>query len=347
LLILPFHQQPEESLKHSGREPEDLNPCSAEKTKPSKLGATTKRERDNKDDKIFFIQEPVMKTIFILLNLLLISIASAQTTPQQQPDWVDTLNQPNPEDYVHYNTALKENYVNYVAPDGTKLIGFFVYDDKYTGKLPAVVVVHEWWGLNDYARMRARRLAELGYAAFAADIYGNGFETDNPDSAGMMAGKFRNDRKLMRERINAAVDVVEQHPQCDPERVAVMGYCFGGTVSLELARSGRDVDGVISFHGNLDTPNPADAKNIKCKVLVLHGADDPYVPKEQVEAFVKEMNDAGVDWKMQTYQNAVHGFTNPNNSRDNSTGLAYNELADRRSMEAMKTFLADVLKKEE
>ena len=193
-------------------------------------------------------------------------------------------------------------------------------------------------------RCGCRKLAELGYVAFAADIYGKGVHAASPQQAGALAGKFKNDQKLMRDRVNAALDVLRGSPLCDPKRVAAIGYCFGGTCVLELARSGADVAGVVSFHGGLSTANPADAKNIRGKVLVLHGADDPHVTPKEVEAFEEEMRNAGVDWQFVAYGGAVHAFTDPSAGNDNSKGAAYNAAADRRSWDAMKVFFAEIFK---
>lgn len=226
----------------------------------------------------------------------------------------------------------------------TALKGYLVYDPAVTGPRPGVLVVHEWWGLNDYARSRADQLARLGYVALAVDMYGNGATAGTPQEAGAMMTPLKNNRPLMRERINAALATLKAQPQTDPKRVAAIGYCFGGTTVLELARSGAELAGVVSFHGGLDTPTPADAKNIRCKVLAAHGADDPYVPTAQVQAFQDEMRNAGVDWELNYYGDSVHGFTNPQNGADKAKGVAYNEKADQRSWVAMKTFFAEIFK---
>jgi dienelactone hydrolase len=207
-----------------------------------------------------------------------------------------------------------------------------------------VLVVHEWWGLNDFAKDRARELAKEGYVAFAVDMYGKGTVTKDPKAAGELAGKLKGDRKLMRRRIVAGLNAAKANPCVDPSRVAAIGYCFGGTAVLELARSGADIAGVVSFHGGLDTPDPQDAKNIKCKVLVLTGADDKSVPASQVAAFEDEMRQAKVDYQVVIYGGAVHGFTNPANGDDPSKNVAYNEKADKRSWQAMKDFFGEALK---
>jgi dienelactone hydrolase len=236
---------------------------------------------------------------------------------------------------------LHTEVIEYKQGD-TTLKGYLAYDTAHTGKRPGVLVVLEWWGLNDYTRSRSDQLAKLGYIAFAVDMYGNGVATTDPKEAAALAGKLKNDRALMRERVKAGLDVLLKQTETDPKRVAAIGYCFGGTTVLELARSGADIAGVVSFHGGLDTPNPGDAKNIKCRVLVLHGADDPFEPTAQVLDFQKEMKDAKVNWQMNFYGGAVHGFTNPNNGSDPSKGVAYNKQADQRSWNEMKLFFAEI-----
>ena len=181
--------------------------------------------------------------------------------------------------------------------------------------------------------------------AFGADIYGKGIRPATPEAAGREAGKYRSDRKLLRARAQAGLAELRRQPLVDPGRLAAIGYCFGGTTVLELARSGADLLGVVSFHGGLDTPTPEDAKNIRAKVLALHGADDPHVPPQQVAAFQDEMRKGGVDWQMVIYGGAVHSFTNPDSGNDPSKGVAYNEKADRRSWEAMRVFFAEIFGK--
>jgi len=224
----------------------------------------------------------------------------------------------------------------------TLLEGYLAYDDAIVGKRPGVLVVHEWTGIGEYVRKRALQLARLGYVAFCADIYGKGVRPGTPEEAGRVAGKYRSDRQLLRARAIAGLDRLRMDPRVDPARIAAIGYCFGGTTVLELARSGAQLNGVVSFHGGLDTPNPADGKNIRARVLVLHGADDPHVPPQQVADFQEEMRKGGVDWQMVFYGGAVHSFSNPESGSDPSKGVAYNDKADRRSWEAMKTFFDEI-----
>ncbi len=231
--------------------------------------------------------------------------------------------------------------VQYEA-DGVVLKGYLAYDTNVKMKSPGVLVVHEWWGLNDYARMRARMLASLGYTALALDMYGEGKQAAHPADAIKFSSEIMKNFETAKIRFNAAMDYLKGQPTVDPDRIGAIGYCFGGTTVLELARSGADVKGVASFHGTLDTPNPADAKNIKGSVLILQGADDPYVPIAQRTAFQDEMEKGGVDWQMNIYGHAVHSFTNPASGNDKPKGLAYNMKADKRSWEAMKLFFKEI-----
>ena len=238
--------------------------------------------------------------------------------------------------------AVKTQEVEYQHGD-TKLLGYLAYDDAQQGKRPGVVVVHEWMGHNEYARKRAEQLAGLGYVAFAIDMYGKGVRAKDAKEASQMAGRFKNDRKLMRDRARAGLDVLKQQQNVDASKLAAMGYCFGGQVSLELARGGADVAAVVSFHGALDTPTPQDAVNIKGRVLALHGAADPFVPPEHAHAFIKEMEDGKVDYQFVAYgPNVLHGFTNPANKGSPMQGVAYDEKSDKRSWDAMRAFFTEI-----
>ena len=235
---------------------------------------------------------------------------------------------------------LKSQMVEYRQGDMV-LEGYLVYDDALKGRRPGILVVHEWKGLNDYAKQRADMLARLGYVAFAADMYGKGIRPESHEEAAKQAGIYKADRNLMRGRIQAALHVLKEHPLVDPEKVGAIGYCFGGTTVLELARSGANVLGVVSFHGGLTTPNPQDAKNIKGKVLVCQGAADKFT-LDGVGPLKKEMKDAGVDLRFESYGGAVHSFTVPEAGNDPSTGMAYNEAADMKSWESMKAFFKEI-----
>lgn len=237
--------------------------------------------------------------------------------------------------------AVQEHTVDYTDGD-TELEGFHAYDDRFEGPRPAVLIVHQWTGVSDYEKMRARMLAELGFNVFALDIYGKGVRPPAPQESAAESGKYKADRDLFRQRLQAGLEVLLEHELTDRDRVAAIGYCFGGTGVLELARSGADIAGVVSFHGGLDTPTPEDAANITASVLVLHGADDPFVPTEEVLAFEEEMRAAGVDWQLVSYGNAVHSFTQPMAGDDPSAGAAYEARADRRSWQAMRIFFAEI-----
>ncbi len=226
----------------------------------------------------------------------------------------------------------------------TVLEGYLAYDDAIKVKRPGVLVVHEWNGLQSYAKKRTEQLAKLGYVAFAADIYGKGIRPQNPEESGKQATIYRQDRKLLRERAKAGLEVLQKHPLTDSKRIAAIGYCFGGGTVLELARSGVNIGGVVSFHGNLDTPDPNDAKNIKAKVLVLHGADDPFVPEQQVQGFTREMRLGNVNWQLISYGGVLHSFTNPE-AKNNPKGAVYNSIADQRSWQAMRQFFTEIFAK--
>ncbi len=225
---------------------------------------------------------------------------------------------------------------------GAELEGYLSYDDALSDKRPGVLVVHDWTGLRDEPKKRADELAKMGYTVFAVDMYGKGVRPTDPKDAGAQASIYKNDRALMRARVKAGLDELLKQPNVDASKIAAIGYCFGGTTVLELARSGADVKGVVTFHGGLGTPAPEDAKNIKGKVLVLHGADDPYSPKDEVLAFEDEMRKAGIDYQVHLYGGAVHSFTIREAGSDNSRGAAYNAAADKRSWEAMKQFFAEI-----
>lgn len=236
------------------------------------------------------------------------------------------------------HASLKTQTIEY--RDGDQLLeGYLAYDAAKSGRRPAVLIVHDWTGVGPHVKQRAEQLARLGYVAFAADIYGKGVRPASPETAGAQAGKYKQDRALFRSRLKAGYQAMLEQRQTDPARTAAIGYCFGGTGVLELARSGADLMGVVSFHGGLDSPSPADGKNIKSKVLILHGAEDPFVPAKDIDAFLTEMRTANVDWQMISYSGAVHSFTNPAAGSDPSTGAAYNAAADRRSWGAMRQFL--------
>jgi dienelactone hydrolase len=242
--------------------------------------------------------------------------------------------------------AIKGEEVEYKAGN-TVHKGYLVYDDAVTGKRPGVLVVHEWWGHNEHARNGARKLAGAGYVALALDMYGDGKRADHPDQAGKFAGEVGKNLPLMKSRFEAGMKLLRKQAQVDGKRVAAIGYCFGGSVVLQMAREGENLRGVASFHGGLATEHPAKAGKVKARVLVLNGADDLMVPAEQIATFRKEMESAKVDYKFVSYPGAKHSFTNPEadaNGAKFNLPLAYNAKADQESWAELQAFLKLVFK---
>jgi len=221
-----------------------------------------------------------------------------------------------------------------------QLEGYLAYDDSVTGKRPGVLIVHEWWGLNDYAKSRARELAGMGYVAFALDMYGKGVVAKDRQEAAKMSSEIKGS-PLVRTRSQTGLDILAKQELVDPDRIAAIGYCFGGTTVLELAYSGADLAGIVSFHGGLVPPRDED-KKIKAKILALHGAIDPFVPPDAVVAFEKGVQKAGLDWQLVAYGDAVHTFTNPAAGTDKSAGAAYDEAAAQRSWQHMRLFFDEI-----
>ncbi|MBI1752992.1 MAG: dienelactone hydrolase family protein [Acidobacteria bacterium] len=224
----------------------------------------------------------------------------------------------------------------------TRLVGYVARPAALKGKAPGVVVIHQWMGLTDHERRVSDDLAKLGYVALAADIYGEGVRPANTGEAGKLAGSFKGDRALYRRRIAAALEALKAQKGVDGGRIAVIGFCFGGTGALEAARAGLPVKGVVSFHGGLDVPEGDAPAPIAAKVLVCHGADDPFVPAKDVAAFQEEMRRSKADYVFVAYAGAVHAFTQKEAGNDNSKGAAYNEAAHRRSWQHMRDFLKEV-----
>jgi dienelactone hydrolase len=230
---------------------------------------------------------------------------------------------------------------------GVVMKGYLAYDKNITGKRPGVLVVHEWWGLNDYARKRARMLAELGYAALAVDMYGDGKQAEHPDEAGKFSSELMKNFETAKGRFVAAMEFLKTQPVVDPQKIAAVGYCFGGGIVLNMARQGVDLKGVASFHGNLSAVEPAKPGAVKAKILVLHGADDKFITGEQIEAFKNEMKMAGADFRFIAYPGAVHSFTNPEADeygRKFNIPVAYNAEADKKSWKELKEFLGQIFK---
>jgi dienelactone hydrolase len=234
--------------------------------------------------------------------------------------------------------------VSYEA-DGITMKGYLVHDKSKQGKRPGVLVVHEWWGNNDYARKRADMLAELGYTALAVDMYGDGKVVTTPDEAGKLAGAVSGNMEGARARFQKALEVLTLHDTVAADDVAAIGYCFGGGIVLQMARMGADLDGVASFHGSLTTKTPAQQGAVEAKVLVLHGAADPMVPPADVEAFKKEMDAAKVDYTFKAYEGATHAFTNPAATEAGqkfNLPVAYSAEADQQSWAELQSFLQKI-----
>ena len=230
----------------------------------------------------------------------------------------------------------------------TVMKGYLAYDKNIKGKRPGVLVVHEWWGHNEYARKRARMLAEMGYAALAVDMYGDGKQAMHPDEAGKFSSEVMNNFDTAKARFTAAMDFLKKQHMVDSGEIAAIGYCFGGGVVLNMARQGFDLKGVASFHGSLVPVKPAQPGAVKAKILVLHGGDDKFTTAEQIDAFKKEMKDAGADFQFITYPGAMHSFTNPDAdayAKKFNLPLGYNAEADKKSWEELGTFLGQIFKK--
>ena len=239
------------------------------------------------------------------------------------------------------NAAIVGEPVEYTA-DGVTLKGFLAYDDEQVGPRPGVLVVHEWWGHNDYARKRAKMLAELGYTALAVDMYGDGKQAGHPDDAGQFAAAVKNNMGVARARFEAAIRFLQEQKTVDPDRIAAIGYCFGGGVVLEMAREGVDLKGVVSFHGSLGTDHPAEPGKVTARVLVCHGADDQFVSEEQIAVFKNEMETADVRYKFRVYEGAKHSYTNPEAdafAERFELPLGYSAEADAASWKDMTNFL--------
>ena len=256
------------------------------------------------------------KALFAILITLLVSLPATAKIVSK------------PVEYQHGGAALK---------------GYLAYDDAKAGKRPGVLVVHEWWGLNDYVRSRVNQLAQMGYVAFALDMYGKDVWTTDPNKAKELMGHLQG-TPLLRERASAGLDILRKNQLVDPKRIAAIGYCFGGTTVLELAYAGADVAGVVSFHGGLTAPKPEDEGRIKAKVLVLHGADDGFISADAISAFQEGMRKTGADWQMAYFGGTVHSFTNPGADKVGIKGIAYNPKADARSWNYMQVFFKEIFR---
>lgn len=230
--------------------------------------------------------------------------------------------------------------------DGKTLQGFLAWDDAIEDPRPGVMVVHEWWGLNDYIRQRTRMLAELGFVAFAADMYGGGQVTEHGSQAGEWMKQITANIAQWQARAIKGLEVLRSQEMVQTDRIAAVGYCFGGATVMQMAYTGVDVDGVVSFHGSLPVPGPEQAENIRAAVLAFHGSKDDFVPRERVTEFQQALEGAGVDWHMVIHGGARHGFTNPGADKYGVDNIKYDAAADRRSWEHMQSFLDDLFGQE-
>jgi dienelactone hydrolase len=246
---------------------------------------------------------------------------------------------------LHAEIIGKE--VEYTA-DNVTLKGYLAYNNLLKNKRPAVIVVHEWWGITDYPKKRAEMLASLGYVAFAADMYGSGKIADNPGDAQKYAGESMKDLSLMRAKFQAAIELLKKNNLVDSTRIAAIGYCYGGGVVLNMARAGFDLKGVVSFHGSLATTTPAEKGNVKAKILVCNGGADKFVSDTDIKNFNQEMKSAGVDFKFLSYKGALHAFTNPAATelgKKFNMPIAYNKSGDKKSWKEMRIFLKKIFNK--
>ncbi len=273
-----------------------------------------------------------MKPVVIIAILWVFSYAALSSDQQSEDE---------------NNQTIFTQTINYEV-DYTKLTGFLAYDKTMNTKRPGVLVVHEWWGHNNYARKRAVMLAELGYIAFAVDMYGDGKLAKYPADAGKFMNEVTSNMSFAEKRLDAALQILIKQPLVDADNIAAIGYCFGGAMVLHLARSGVEIDGVVSFHGSLATQSPAQKGDVKTKVLVFNGKDDPFVLRSQVHEFLEEMNAADVDFEFVDYPNAKHSFTNSMADKYNEEFdlpvLEYNLLADEDSWERMQEYFIQIFK---
>jgi dienelactone hydrolase len=250
----------------------------------------------------------------VLVSLLLGTVAHAKIVTQAVP-------------YHHESVTLE---------------GYLAYDDSIKGKQPGVLVVHEWWGLNDYARKRAEQLAGMGYVAFALDMYGKGKVTTHPQEAGEWSNQIAGNVELWGQRALAGLKVLEKDSRVDPNRIAAIGYCFGGATVQQLAFLGAPLKGVVSFHGSPLAPTEEQAKKVKAKILICHGAADPMVTPEAIQKYVAAMEKSGLDWQMIIFGGAKHSFTNPDADKMGMDALKYSKSADKRSWTYMKDFFKEI-----
>jgi len=238
------------------------------------------------------------------------------------------------------NAAVKTETVEYKDGD-TSLTGYLMYDDAVEGKRPGVIVVHQWWGLDDYTRERSEMLAELGYVAFAVDMYGDHKVTEHAEEASEWMKQITANVDAWQKRALLGLDILRKHELVSPDHIAAVGYCFGGATVMQMAYAGAGLDGVVSFHGSLPPATEEQQKKIKAKILVAHGDADSFVPPERVAAFQEALEKAGADWQMMIYGGARHAFTYPDAAKHGIENLKYDEKADQRSWALMQSFFEE------
>lgn len=249
------------------------------------------------------------------------------------------------EDATVKGIQLKEETISYKT-DTIEAKGYLVFNENSTEKMPAILVVHEWWGLNDYAKNRAKQLAEMGYVAMAVDMYGNAQQGSDPKQAQALATPFYKNPVLAKTRLDAALQILKQNPMVDTTKIAAIGYCFGGYVVLNSAKQGVKLNGVVSFHGNLSGVNP-NKDLLSAKVLVCHGGADKFISQQEIDAFKKSMDSIHADYTFISYDSATHAFTNPmatEMGKKFNLPIEYNEKADKKSWVDMKDFFAQIFK---
>lgn len=270
------------------------------------------------------------KTILSVLTLILISVMSCK----------DDTKKTEVDEIVEVEIKIKGETVTY-ATDSTTMKGYIAYNENLTDKRPGILVIHEWWGHNDYVRQRADMLAELGYVALAVDMYGDGKQAAHPDDAGKFAGMVMQNMEEATARFNAAVELLKSNPNVDTESIAAIGYCFGGSVALSMANAGSDLDAVAAFHSGVALPVMPSVK-LKAKVLVCNGADDPFTSPESIETYKKQMDSINADYKYVAYPGAVHAFTSKDADalgKKFNLPLAYNKEADEKSWQELQILL--------
>jgi dienelactone hydrolase len=277
-----------------------------------------------------------LSTICLLAFAVNVTLGSCNDQESKEADSIETKSE---------SVSLKEEVVSF-AMDTITSQSYVVYDQNDNSKRPVVLVVHEWWGLTDYPKLRARKLAELGYLAMAVDMFGNGKTADNPGDAGSLSTPFYQNPQMAQNRLNTALAKLKAMPQADTTQVAAIGYCFGGGILLNAARLGLDVDGVVSFHGTL-TGTPVNKDLLRAKILVCHGAADPFVPEQQVAAFRKSMDSINASYTFKAYPDATHAFTNPDATETGkkfNIPISYNATADSASWNDMKAFFGTLFR---